>query len=407
MNNIKIGEYIKQRIKEKGISQDQLAEMLGVTSPAVSQVLNGKNMFDYPNMMNLAKILDEPMDKIVNAGEETETYLEEFSKLSVEDYEKKDPEYKKVRDVDSKSKTLLDYVLKNKNYKLTMKLVSKGFYYEVAKDIRFVTLLIEKNDSVNYLKHVQHSILFGELSKDVFDGERLKPFESFSKIEQDYIKALVHCKNDEILNSIQYLSSNNQNGNKSPSLLLYAIQFDQLKLIKYYEEKQNLRDSKFYHILESKYQQYFHFAITHQSHECMRYFYETFKSFNPNIYFKTLMATKDMRFIQDFLAEYKQKDSSLFHQANKDQKFNNFDSLKPLIDANDLMLLVFALEFANQEALDRALDEVKPTQIEMMKILLRKGARFQYRDGYSGRNEPLENLSSMVTALLNQVESKK
>lgn len=128
MNNIKICEYIKQRIKEKGISQDQLAEMLGVTSPAVSQVLNGKNMFDYPNMMNLAKILDEPMDKIVNAGEEAETYLEELSKLSVKDYEKKDPEYKKVRDVDSKSKTLLDYVLKNKNYQLTMKIVSKGFY---------------------------------------------------------------------------------------------------------------------------------------------------------------------------------------------------------------------------------------------------------------------------------------
>lgn len=405
MNNIKIGEYIKQRIKEKGVTQDQLAEMLGVTSPAVSQVLNGKNMFDYPNMMNLSKILDESVDKIINAGEEAETYLEELSKLTIENYEKIDPKYNKIKDIDSKSKTLFDYLMKNKNYPLTIKLIQKGFYYNELKDIRFETLLIENNDEENFSKQSNHSIMHSELCKDVYDGEYLNPYDSYSNIEKDYIKALVHCKNEAILNHIQYLSSN-QNANHSPAILFYAIQFDQVNLIQYYEEKQNLKDNKLRNVLTKKYQKYFNFAIRNQSHECMSYFYESLSEFNTKDYFSTLLATKDMKFIQDFLNKYKSK-SSGYHHYDQDERFNNYEALKPLIDTNDLMLMVFAIEFSNQEALNRALNEVKTNQIEMMKVLLRKGASFQYRDGYSTDNVEQDNLSAFVTALLNQLESKK
>ena len=68
MDNVKVGLYIKKRIAEKGITQDQLAEMMNITSSAVSQVLTGKNMFDVVNLQVLSRILDEPIDKILNAG---------------------------------------------------------------------------------------------------------------------------------------------------------------------------------------------------------------------------------------------------------------------------------------------------------------------------------------------------
>jgi hypothetical protein len=42
----------------------------------------------------------------------------------------------------------------------------------------------------------------------------------------------------------------------------------------------------------------------------------------------------------------------------------------------------------------------------LMKALHHKRVRFQCRDGYSDRNEHLENLSAMVVFLLNQVETK-
>ena len=42
MDNVKVGLYIKQRIKEKGITQEQLAEEMNISSSAVSQVLSGK-----------------------------------------------------------------------------------------------------------------------------------------------------------------------------------------------------------------------------------------------------------------------------------------------------------------------------------------------------------------------------
>jgi transcriptional regulator with XRE-family HTH domain len=407
MDIVKIGEYIRQRLKEKGLTQEHLAGMLGVSSPAVSQVLNGKNLFDYPNMMNLAKILDEPMDRIINAGEEAETYLDELSKLTPEIYEKKDPDYSKIRDKDSKSKTLIDYVLKNKNYDLAIKLDTKGCFGDRNKDIRLATLLIEKNDSKIYLKHFIYTMfIIQELSNDVYDGEHLKPFESFSQEEQEYIKALVNCNNEEILNSIQYLANSNQIPNKSPAIVLYAIQFNRLDFLKFIEIKQNYHEPKFRHIIESKYAGYMHFAITHKSISFIEYFYGYMRVFDSKKYFETLMQTKDISYIQEFLKKYPAKGPE-FQIGNSEKTFNNFSALKPLIVADDIVLLTFAIQSSNQEALDNALHSVKPSQIELMKILLNKGARFLYSDSTAGRNEPLENLSAFVTALLHMVEGKK
>lgn len=412
MDMIKIGEYIRRRLKEKGISQDQLSNMLGVTASAVSQVLNGKTMFDYPNMMNLAKILDEPMDKIMNAGEEPETYLEERAGLSPEAYEKQDPDYSKTREKDSKSKTLVDYILKHKNYALAIKLESKGLIGERRsignqnKDIRFATLLIENNDSKTYLRQFPYTMfLMSDLSQDVYDEEHLKPLESFGVEEQDYIKALIKCKNEDILKSIQYLSNSNQGPNKSPAIVMYAIQLDQLDFLKFYEREQNYHEPKFKHVFESKYAGYMHFAIKNKSNSFIEYLYGYLTHFDSKKYFTTLMRTKDLDYIQNFLKKYPSMGHDMF-SSNREITFNNYDALKPLIQNNDMVLLAFALESSNQEALDRALYEVKPEQFEIMKMLLNKGARFLYSDSNSGRNEPLENLSAFVTELLHMIEKK-
>ena len=98
MDNVKVGLYIKKRIAEKGITQDQLAEMMNITSSAVSQVLTGKNMFDVVNLQVLSRILDEPIDKILNAGEEPETYLEILARKTQLEYKKDDPNLEKVKE---------------------------------------------------------------------------------------------------------------------------------------------------------------------------------------------------------------------------------------------------------------------------------------------------------------------
>lgn len=58
MNQEKIGKFIVECRKEKGLTQEQLAEMLGTSSKSVSRWENGKTMPDYTIIEDLTKIFD-------------------------------------------------------------------------------------------------------------------------------------------------------------------------------------------------------------------------------------------------------------------------------------------------------------------------------------------------------------
>lgn len=58
MNQIKIGKFIQERRKEKGLTQSELAEKLSVTDRAISKWENGNCIPDASNIMELCKLLD-------------------------------------------------------------------------------------------------------------------------------------------------------------------------------------------------------------------------------------------------------------------------------------------------------------------------------------------------------------
>lgn len=58
MDQIKIGRFIKQKRKEKGMTQSKLAEKLGVTDRAISKWENGNCMPDSGIITDLCKILN-------------------------------------------------------------------------------------------------------------------------------------------------------------------------------------------------------------------------------------------------------------------------------------------------------------------------------------------------------------
>lgn len=57
MDQIKIGKFIAQRRKERGLTQMQLADQLGITDRAVSKWENGKALPDASIMLQLCQIL--------------------------------------------------------------------------------------------------------------------------------------------------------------------------------------------------------------------------------------------------------------------------------------------------------------------------------------------------------------
>ena len=398
MDNVRVGTYIKSRLKDKGITQEQLAEMLNISSSAVSQVLNGKNMFDYPNMMQLAKILDESLDKIVNAGEEPETYLEELSKLSSKEYLMKDPTLEKLKDTDSKGLTLKEYLLKNKNHDLVVLLQEKGLLYKIESDIRYATIIINNNDEKNYERYVSHNTFLHDLEKDVHNLENLKSFESYTNEEQEYIKAIIECNNNNILNSLSILRNIREGSSNSFAVVYYAIQFDQINFLKFMEVKQNLNEPKLVHSKKNLYSNYMHMAIQYKSMNCLKYLYDGLNVFHIDKYLSTLGKTKDVLFIKDFFNNFQSKTQDRYYQTQP-ETYNTYQSLKNLIIDNDVEILEHLLDFSDQDSLDHLMRETSQSQIELIKLLLRKGARFTFYDSYQGKYFPNEQITALMRDL--------
>jgi transcriptional regulator with XRE-family HTH domain len=398
MDNILVGTYIKSRLKDKGITQEQLAEMLNISSSAVSQVLNGKNMFDYPNMIHLAKILDESLDKIVNAGVEPETYLEELSKLSSKEYLMKDPTFEKLKDTDSKGLTLKEYLLKNKNHELVLLLQEKGLLYKIETDIRYATMIINNNDEKNYQRFLSQHTFLHDLEKDVHSLENLKLFDSYTSDEQEYIKAIVECKNDNILNGLSFLRKIREGSSNSFAILYYAIQFDQIDFLKFMEFKQNLNEPKLRHVKTNLYSNYLHMAIQYKSMRCLKYLYDGLVEFHIDKYISTLGKTKDVLFIKDFFKNFQSKTHDRYYQTQP-ETYNTYQSLKNLILDNEVQILEYLLDLSDQDSLDQLMRETSQTQIELIKLLLRKGARFTFYDSYQGKYFPNEQITALMKDL--------
>lgn len=78
MEQQKIGKFIAECRKEKGLTQVQLAEQLGITNRAVSKWENAKSMPDVSVMTSLCEILDISVNELLS-GE----------KIKMEDYKAK------------------------------------------------------------------------------------------------------------------------------------------------------------------------------------------------------------------------------------------------------------------------------------------------------------------------------
>ena len=71
MNQNSIGQFISAKRKEKNLTQEQLAEKLGVTNKTISKWENGKCMPDYSVIELLCKELDITLAELLD-GEEKE-----------------------------------------------------------------------------------------------------------------------------------------------------------------------------------------------------------------------------------------------------------------------------------------------------------------------------------------------
>lgn len=92
MDQQKIGQFLRECRKEKGITQEQLAEMLGVTNRSVSQWENGSNLPDLDILIEMADYYDVELRELLDGERKSEKMNRELEEtvLKVAEYSNED-----------------------------------------------------------------------------------------------------------------------------------------------------------------------------------------------------------------------------------------------------------------------------------------------------------------------------
>lgn len=82
MDQRKVGALLRELRKEKSITQEQLAQALGVSNRSVSRWENGNTLPDFDLLLELAKYYQVGVDEILN-GERTEKNMDQKAENTI------------------------------------------------------------------------------------------------------------------------------------------------------------------------------------------------------------------------------------------------------------------------------------------------------------------------------------
>jgi transcriptional regulator with XRE-family HTH domain len=103
VDQIKIGTFLKLLRKEKNLTQEQLAEQLGVSNRTVSRWENGNNMPDISLLSEIAEFYDVSIPELIYGERKSENMREEAKEVAetMSDYAKAEKEtlVKSIRDM--------------------------------------------------------------------------------------------------------------------------------------------------------------------------------------------------------------------------------------------------------------------------------------------------------------------
>ena len=94
MDLIKIGKFLQELRKEKGLTQEQLADQTGVSRRTVSRWETGSNMPDLDILIELSDFYETDLREILNGERKSEQMNEELKEtvLQVADYSNEEKE---------------------------------------------------------------------------------------------------------------------------------------------------------------------------------------------------------------------------------------------------------------------------------------------------------------------------
>ncbi len=99
MNQINIGNYIAKKRREKNLTQEQLAEKLGVSNKTISKWENGKCMPDYSVIQQLCAELSVTVSELMDGEDIEEKSLRTYDDEQILDLLRRTQELEKQKNV--------------------------------------------------------------------------------------------------------------------------------------------------------------------------------------------------------------------------------------------------------------------------------------------------------------------
>jgi transcriptional regulator with XRE-family HTH domain len=165
VDNVKVGQFIKDQLKENKISQDALAQKLNITKTAVSQNLNGKSSFSRKNLNVIAELLNMKVEDILNCkrsdAEEFDSPYQALARRGLADFKRNYSRETVIEEPDIFGRVLVDYlidedVLEIFSYLHELEALFVRDHFHRAKDIYLK--LIEyclKNDLPGTIRYIK------------------------------------------------------------------------------------------------------------------------------------------------------------------------------------------------------------------------------------------------------------
>jgi transcriptional regulator with XRE-family HTH domain len=134
IDNLKVGVFIKELLKEHRMTQDDLANELHITKAAVSQNLNGKNSFDIENLVRIAKLFKISLDDLIAARKpidqpDIDSEYIRMMKRGFEDFKQHQPKALNIGIPDVYGKLFMEYLIENARHEWIEYIVDQGIIY--------------------------------------------------------------------------------------------------------------------------------------------------------------------------------------------------------------------------------------------------------------------------------------
>ena len=105
MNQVKIGMYISEKRREKNLTQEQLAEKLGVSNKTISKWENGKCMPDYSVVKILCEELNITVAELMDGEDKKQLELNSHIEVLILDL------IRRTSELESQKNTLMGMVV--------------------------------------------------------------------------------------------------------------------------------------------------------------------------------------------------------------------------------------------------------------------------------------------------------